>query len=283
MGDRIQFGEFEFDAHSGELRRRDGVRVGRLPPQPAKLLALLAGRRGGILTRDEIREQIWPDTHVDFDASLHFCVRQLREALGDSAAEPRYVKNVPRRGYRLITDVTDIGERTGGRDSRRRVIAALIVAVTAAVAGLLVKGAWSPLGVPRVRIAIMPFEAPIAEWVLDQLSQLAGTSVGIIGPTTTSAYAAAEGGLRRLATDYRVDYIVNGRKVEADGEMRSTSAKATADGLLVEVIRVADGVHVWVRRYDDLADRRSIGEDISRHVAGVLKLRTTDSRVVPDE
>jgi TolB-like protein len=124
-----------------------------------------------------------------------------------------------------------------------------------------------------VRIAIMPFEAPIAEWVLDHLSQIADRSVGIIGPTTTSAYPASEGGLRRLAADYRVDYIVNGRQVEADGDMR----------LLVEVIRVSDGVHVWVRRYDDLADRRRIGEDISRHVAGVLKLRATDSRVAPDE
>jgi len=282
VGDRIQFGEFEFDAQSGELRRGDAVTVERLPPQPAKLLALLARRRGSILTRDEIREQIWPNTHVDFDASLHFCVRQLREALGDSAAEPRYVQNVPRRGYRLIPDVTEVAARTAAPQSRRRVvIAAIVLVVTAVVAGLLVKGAWSRDGAPGLRIAIMPFEAPIAEWVLDHLSQLADRSVGIIGPTTTSAYAASEGGLRRLAADYRVDYIVNGRKVEADGEMRSTSAKATADGLLVEMIRVSDGVHVWVRRYDDLADRRRIGEDISRHVAGVLKLPVTDGRIAP--
>ena len=281
VGDRIQFGEFEFDVESGELRRRETATVERLPPQPAKLLALLGGRRGAILTRDEIREQIWPNTHVDFDASLHFCVRQLREALGDSAAEPRYIQNVPRRGYRLIPEVTNVGDRTAAPRSRRRMIAALVVAVTAVVAALLVKSAWAPDRGPRMRIAIMPFEAPIAEWVLDHLSKLAGQSAGIVGPTTTSAYAASEGGLRRLAVDYRVDYIVNGRPVEADDGMRSTSAKATADGLLVEVIRVSDGVHVWVRRYDDLADRRRIGEDISRHVAGVLKLRATDGRITP--
>jgi DNA-binding winged helix-turn-helix (wHTH) protein/TolB-like protein len=262
VGDRIQFGDFEFDSGTGDLRRRDGVEVDRLPPQPAKLLALLADRRGAILTREEIREQLWSNTHVDFDASLHFCVRQLREALGDSAAEPRYVKNVPRRGYRLIPDVTEIGHRTAVLRSRRRLIAALVVAVVAAVTGVLVTGAWPTNAVPRVRIAIMPFEAPIAEWVLDRLSQIAGQSAGIVGPTTTSAYAASDSGLRRLATDYRVDYIVNGRPVNADGEMR----------LLVEVIRVSDGVHVWVRRYDDLADRRRIGEDVSRHVAAVLKL-----------
>jgi DNA-binding winged helix-turn-helix (wHTH) protein/TolB-like protein len=263
VGDRIQFGEFEFDSASGDLRRRDGVKVDRLPPQPAKLLALLADRRGAILTRDEIREQLWPNTHVDFDASLHFCVRQLREALGDSAAEPRYVKNVPRRGYQLIPDVTEIASRPVAPRSRRPLTAALVVAVTAAFAGVLLMSAWSTNGVPRVRIAIMPFEPPIAEWVLDRLSQIAGQSAGIVGPTTTSAYAASDSGLRRLATDYRIDYIVNGRPVNAGGEMR----------LLVEVIRVSDGVHVWVRRYDDLADRRRIGEDISSHVAAVLKLR----------
>jgi DNA-binding winged helix-turn-helix (wHTH) protein/TolB-like protein len=263
VGDRIQFGDFEFDSGTGDLRRRDGVKVDRLPPQPAKLLTLLAGRRGAILTRDEIREQLWPNTHVDFDASLHFCVRQLREALGDSAVESRYVRNVPRRGYQLIADVAEVGNRPVAPRSRRRLMAALVIAVMAALAGAWLKGAWSTNGVPRVRIAIMPFEPPIAEWVLDRLSQIAGESAGIVGPTTTSAYAASDSGLRRLATDYRVDYIVNGRPVEADGNMR----------LLVEVIRVSDGVHVWVRRYDDLADRRRIGEDISSHIAAVLKLR----------
>jgi len=265
VADRIQFGDFEFDSGSGDLRRRDGVKVDRLPPQPAKLLALLADRRGDILTREEIREQIWANTHVDFDASLHFCVRQLREALGDSATEPRYVKNVPRRGYRLIPDVTQISNRAVAPPSRRRLVAALVVAVAAAVAGVFVKGARSTTGAPLVRIAIMPFEPPISEWVLDRLSQLAGDSAGIVGPTTTSAYAASDDGLRRLAADYRVDYIVNGRPVEADGKAL----------LLVEVIRVSDGVHVWVRRYDDLADRRRIGDDISRHVAAALELRRT--------
>ncbi|HEY7191460.1 MAG TPA: hypothetical protein VH436_33140 [Vicinamibacterales bacterium] len=114
-----------------------------------------------------------------------------------------------------------------------------------------------------MRVRLAPRSDPIAEWVLDRLSEIAGQSAGIVGPTTTSTYAASDSGLRRLATDYRVDYIVNGRPVEADGRMR----------LLVEVIRVSDRVHVWVRRYDDLADRRRIGEDISRRVAAVLKLR----------
>ncbi len=265
MADRFRFGEFEFEAESGELRRRDGATSERLPPQPARLLTLLVARRGGIVTRDEIRERLWPDTHVDFDASLHFCVRQLRAALGESAAEPTYVENVPRRGYRLLPDVTpvsDAGEPIAAASPRRRMITAVVVVVIAALAGMTYRSVSTPKPSPRVRIAIMPFEPPISEWVLENLSRLAGQSAGIVGPTTTSAYAGSDAGLRRLASDYRLDYIVNARHLNAKG----------ATQLLVEVIRVSDGVHVWVRPYDDLTDRRRIGEEISRHVAEVLEL-----------
>ena len=265
MADRLHFGEFEFDPGSGDLRRRDGATAERLPPQPARLLALLADRRGDILTREEIRQELWSDTHVEFDASLHFCVRQLRAALGDSGAEPQVRPECPRRGYRLIPDVTvttETGDPAVPTRSRRWTLAALAVVVTAAVAGFFLSIAGSPDVSPRVRIAIMPFDPPIAEWVLEHLSQLTGQSAGIVGPATTSAYAGADDGLRRLAADYRVDYIVNGRHVAHNGDTH----------LLVEVIRVSDGVHVWVRPYDDLADRRRIGEEISRNVARVLRL-----------
>lgn len=264
MADRFHFGEFEFDRTSGDLRRRNDVTAERLPPQPARLLALLAERRGSIVTREEIRNQLWAETHVDFDASLHFCVRQLRAALGDSGAEPRYVQNVPRRGYRLIPDVTvatGTGETAAPTHSRRWIIAVLVVVPAAAAAGLFYSFTGSSDASPSVRIAIMPFEPPIAEWVLEDLSQVPGQSAGIIGPATTSAYVGSDG-LRRLAADYRVDYIVNGRHMDANGKTH----------LLVEMIRVSDGVHVWVRAYGDLADRRRIGEQISRNVIRVLEL-----------
>jgi DNA-binding winged helix-turn-helix (wHTH) protein/TolB-like protein len=264
VADRFHFGQFEFDRATGDLRRRNDVTAERLPPQPARLLALLAERRGGIVTREEIRNQLWTETHVDFDASLHFCVRQLRVALGDSGAEPRYVQNIPRRGYRLIQDVTLVaekGETAVPIGFRRWIMAALAVLPVAAVAGLFYSIAGPPDAPLSVRIAIMPFEPPIAEWVLEDLSQVAGPSAGIIGPATTSAYVGADG-LRRLAADYRVDYIVNGRHMDANGRTH----------LLVEMIRVSDGVHVWVRPYDDLADRRQIGAHISRNVIRVLEL-----------
>jgi eukaryotic-like serine/threonine-protein kinase len=96
----LRFGSFELDLRSGEMRRA-GVLV-RLQPQPFKVLALLAGRAGELVTREEIQKEVWPvGTFVDFEQSLNFCIRQIRSALGDSALSPRFVETLPRRGYRF--------------------------------------------------------------------------------------------------------------------------------------------------------------------------------------
>jgi eukaryotic-like serine/threonine-protein kinase len=96
----LRFGPFELDLRSGEMRRA-GVLV-RLQPQPFKVLALLAGRAGELVTREEIQKEVWPvGTFVDFEQSLNFCIRQIRSALGDSALSPRFVETLPRRGYRF--------------------------------------------------------------------------------------------------------------------------------------------------------------------------------------
>lgn len=99
-----RFGQFELDLAAGELRRNAG-RL-RLQPQPFKLLALLVRRGGALVGRDEIRSELWPDgTFVDFDQSVNFAVRQIRDVLGDSAERPLYIETVPRRGYRFIAPI----------------------------------------------------------------------------------------------------------------------------------------------------------------------------------
>lgn len=100
----VTFGPFQFELNSHELHR-SGIAV-RLQPQPAKLLALLVGRAGELVTRDEIRRTVWGgDTFVDFDQSVNFCVRQIRTALRDNADTPCYLETLPRRGYRFIAPV----------------------------------------------------------------------------------------------------------------------------------------------------------------------------------
>ena len=100
----VRFGPFELDLKTCCLTR--GGRQERLGVQPARLLVLLVERRGELVTREELRSQLWPgDTFGDFDHGLNNAVNRLREALGDSAASPRYIQTAPRRGYRFIADV----------------------------------------------------------------------------------------------------------------------------------------------------------------------------------
>jgi DNA-binding winged helix-turn-helix (wHTH) protein/tetratricopeptide (TPR) repeat protein len=97
----FRFDIFELDTGSGELRK-NGDRI-RLPPQPFRVLELLVRRSGEVLSRSEIRERIWcDDTFVDFEQGLNFCIRQIREAVGDTADAPRFIETLPRRGYRFL-------------------------------------------------------------------------------------------------------------------------------------------------------------------------------------
>jgi DNA-binding winged helix-turn-helix (wHTH) protein len=103
----LTFGPYAVDLHSSELRK-NGARI-RLQSQPFQLLAMLLERPGEVVTREEICTKLWPaDTFVDFDHSLGTAVNKIREVLNDSAAKPRFVETVPRRGYRFIAPVTPV-------------------------------------------------------------------------------------------------------------------------------------------------------------------------------
>ena len=104
----IRFGVFEADLRSGELRKQ-GIRI-KLQEQPFQILILLLTAAGDVVTREALREKLWPaDTFVDFDHSLGTAIKKLREALGDSAENPRFVETLPRRGYRFIAQVDGLG------------------------------------------------------------------------------------------------------------------------------------------------------------------------------
>jgi cholera toxin transcriptional activator len=97
----VRFGVFELDLEAGELRK-GGVKL-RLQGQPFQVLATLLERPGQVVTRDELRQRLWPsDTFVDFDHSLNTAINKVRELLGDSATAPRYIETLARRGYRFI-------------------------------------------------------------------------------------------------------------------------------------------------------------------------------------
>src|ERR1700681_4503987 len=130
----LRFGAFELDLRAGELHKQ-GLRV-KLQEQPFRVLNVLLHHPSEVVTRDELRAQIWPtDTFVDFDNGLNTAINKLREALGDSAESPRYIETLPRRGYRFIAPVSSkdgIEKQTPEPVPRRRwKIAIAAVAVLA--------------------------------------------------------------------------------------------------------------------------------------------------------
>lgn len=109
---RTRFGAFEVDLRSGEVYKH-GIRL-KLQVQPYQVLTLLLKRPGELVTREELRQSLWPeDTFVDFDTGLNTAIKKLRDVLGDSADEPRYIETLPRRGYRFIGQVQNGDLSTG--------------------------------------------------------------------------------------------------------------------------------------------------------------------------
>src|SRR5438309_2866799 len=132
----LRFGVFDLDPESGELWK-GGVEI-NLPPQPAKVLVLLATRAGQLITREELRQQIWgKETFVDFEHGLNSCIKQIRAALDDHPEAPRYIETRPRRGYRFIAPVHEVSARV----------------VTPSQASKGLPNAWQRVGARRFPIA----------------------------------------------------------------------------------------------------------------------------------
>jgi DNA-binding winged helix-turn-helix (wHTH) protein len=101
---KVRFGPFEIDLHTCELRKR-GVKL-KLSGQAFKILAILLERPGELVTREELRERLWPaDTFVDFEQGVNTSVKTLRQVIADSAGAPVYIETLPRRGYRFVSPV----------------------------------------------------------------------------------------------------------------------------------------------------------------------------------
>lgn len=287
MSKLVKFGNFTFAGESGELIYAQGSeqeQLTKLAPQPTKLLALLLDSYPEIVTHEQIRSAIWPEVHVDYDGSIHFCIRQIRAALQDSAAAPKFVETMPRRGYRWVSSLEEGPEadttttemalpggmanirsakagRWGIPNQLRRSWKLALGGMTALFTLFYFAALRPDVGqevaeAPKVRIAIMPFVPQdagnpfygndIAFNLLEYLNDHDGGQYALIGPTTTTNFT--NGNFRQLIDQYEIDGLVNGKFLEREGEQR----------LLVEVIRTTDGAHVWVRSYSVTADRDSM-------------------------
>jgi DNA-binding winged helix-turn-helix (wHTH) protein len=151
------FGDFELDDSLRKLSR-GGQRV-KLTGQALDLLCLLVERSGELITREEIKRELWPDSNVEFEHSLDVLVNRLRSVLGDSGKTPRYIETVPRKGYRFLEPVTCEHDRTNGTARQkwtRRLGTYAAIAILAAIAALMIVRTRYEKFVPRHRSSMSP-------------------------------------------------------------------------------------------------------------------------------
>jgi TolB-like protein/DNA-binding winged helix-turn-helix (wHTH) protein len=295
---RFRFGEFEVDSCARELRKQ-GERI-RLQEQPLQVLLFLIQRTGQVVSREEMRSQIWPKgTFVDFDHGLNTAIKKIRVALGDSANVPRYVETIPRRGYRFLVPVEVVTnedceqvessivlppkrEGLGSRLSRLR-WAAVILLVPVLALSVLYLFRPRPLrsvgpSTRRVVLVILPFEnlsgdsaqdylcQGFSEELETQLSRADPNKLAVIARVTAAAYARNRT-IAEIGRDLHADYVLRG-SVRRD----ATHVRVTA-----QLIRVLDQSHVWDNEFDRQLDSII---SVQSEVAGEIAQQVRSSIII---
>ena len=293
---RLRFGVFEADIRSGELAKR-GRRV-RLQEQPFQLLAMLLERPGELLTREELSSKLWPNTIVDFDHGLNKAVAKIREALGDSAENPRFIETVARRGYRFLADVTVTGHgqpqivaqvsspgsgtslpglAEAGTSPRRPTRAWRLLGLGL---GLLLVAvlSWSLYprspSAPAIRsLAVLPLENLsgdpsqdyFAQGMTDELiTRLAQISaLRVISRTSVMAYRGVRKSLPEIARELNVEAVVAGSVLLSGERVRVTA----------QLVQVPTDAPMWAQSYEeDLQDTLALQGKVARDIAEQIRV-----------
>jgi TolB-like protein/Flp pilus assembly protein TadD len=235
----VRFGEFEVDLRAGELRK--GNTKIKLQKQPFQTLEILLEHVGEVVSREELRERIWPaDTFVDFDHGLSNAIKRLREALSDSAEKPRFIETIPRRGYRFIGTV---GSSPTGRIAS---------------------------------IAVLPLENlsrdSDQEYFADGMTEALITSLAkisalqVISRTSAMHYKGVRRPLREIARELQVDGIVEGTVLRYGDRVRISA----------QLINASSDTHLWAESYErDLRDILALQSEVARAIARKIQITLT--------
>src|SRR3989441_6754776 len=235
----VCFGVFEVDLRAGELRKQ-GVRI-KLQDQPFQILQVLLERSGEVVTREELRERIWPaDTFVDFDQGLNNAIKRLRESLSDSPDNPRFIETIPRRGYRFIGMT---GSSTPGR---------------------------------MRSLAVLPLENlshdPQQEYFAEGLTEALITTLAKIGElrvvsrTSAMHYRGVHKPLHEIARELEVDAIVEGTVLRSGHRVRITA----------QLIDASKETHLWAESYErGLRDVLTLQAEVAQAIAREVQVKLT--------
>ncbi|MGA8442960.1 MAG: winged helix-turn-helix domain-containing protein [Candidatus Sulfotelmatobacter sp.] len=289
----IRFAEFELDLRAGELRTNGHHVI--LPEKPFQILAALLERPGEMVTRDELVKRLWPaGTFVDFNLGLNKAVNRLREALGDSAEHPRFIETVPKRGYRLVVEVSSgVGTppatevALSPHPSRREVTvrgwAPLVAAGLAllAVAALVfdyvwVNRPWRTVQ-PLIRsIAVLPLENVsgdsaqdyFADGITDELITELGKirQLRVVSRTSVMRYKDAGKSLPQIARELNVDAVIEGTVLHSGKRVRITA----------QLIEASTDKHLWAESYEgDAGDVLAIQDEVATSIANQVRIKLT--------
>jgi TolB-like protein/DNA-binding winged helix-turn-helix (wHTH) protein len=280
---RIRFGAFEVDVRAGELRHH-GTKI-RLQQQPFRILALLLERPGEVVTREELRQAIWPATFVEFDEGLDAAIHKLRYALGDAADHPRFIETLPRRGYRFIGTVDDASERPPNERAPRAwsrywpaVLAAGLVLTVALLLGANIGGLRDALiGGPPARIrsiAVLPlgnlsgdsaqeyFAAGMTEALVTTLGGIG--ALHVISQTSATHYKGARETLPQIARQLHADAVLEGAVLRVGRRVRIT----------VQLVDASTDRHLWAETYEsDLRDVLVLQDEVARAITNEVRIR----------
>jgi TolB-like protein/DNA-binding winged helix-turn-helix (wHTH) protein/Flp pilus assembly protein TadD len=281
-----RFGRFELNGLTGELRK-DGLRV-KLQDKPFRMLEALLERPGELVTREELRERLWPaDTFVDFEGSLNTAVNKVRSALGDPAESPRFVETLGRRGYRFIAPLEARGPidalasvPVAGQSRRPRALLAVGTAIgLVAALSVLAFRARSP-SPPRITaLAVLPLanlsndseQEYFADGMTDALiTDLAAIrSLRVISRQSVMAYKGSRKPLPQIARELGVDGVIEGSVVRSSGRVRVTA----------QLVHAPTDRHLWAREYErDVRDLLALEGELSGAIA-----REVRAVVTPEE
>jgi TolB-like protein/DNA-binding winged helix-turn-helix (wHTH) protein/cytochrome c-type biogenesis protein CcmH/NrfG len=265
--------------------RKDGIRV-KLQEQPFQVLVALLERPQEVVTREELQNRLWSgDTATDFDRGLNKAISRLRDALGDDAANPRFIGTLPQRGYRWLAPTESlaynvssiVATQQGRRAIPRRgflwlggsLIAAPIVGVLAYRSFGRFPKIQSIAVLPLVNVSSDPgqeyFSDGMTEELTAEISRI--TSLRVISRTSVMRYkTGARKAVPEIARELNVDAIVEGTVALSGSRVRITA----------ELIAARDERHLWSERYErDLADILSLQSEVARRIAREIRIQLT--------
>jgi TolB-like protein len=234
----VGFGAFEVDFQSRNLRKH-GMRI-RLEEKPFQILEMLLERAGHVVSRQMLFEKLWPDTFVGYEHGLNTAINKLRDLLGDSARNPRYIETLPRLGYRFIAPVLTPG-KPAGTDKRMLLVL--------------------PFQNMGCEIEQEYFADGLTDEMISHLGRLNPKRLGVIARTSAIQYKGTKKSIGEIAGELHVDCVLEG-SIRCDGErLRITG----------QLIEARDQTHIWSASYDrDLRDVLKLQNDVARQIGIAL-------------